>query len=53
MQDKLENDLEVVGNSFTLTDYTKRMNKVMNADNEKFNAIPDNQYLVNQHLDKY
>ena len=50
MQNQLVNDLEVVGNSFTLTDYTKRMNKVMNADKEEFNAIPDNQYLVVQHL---
>jgi len=50
MQSKLENDLEVVGNSFTLTDYTKRMNKVMNADKEEFNKIPDNRDLVAQYL---
>jgi len=50
MQSQLENDLEVVGNSFTLTDYTKRMNKVMNADKEEFNTIPDNQDLIAQYL---
>jgi len=50
MQSKLENDLEVVGNSFTLTDYTKRMNKVMNADKEEFNTIPENRDLVAQYL---
>lgn len=50
MQSQLENDLEVVGNSFTLTDYTKRMNKVMNADQEEFNTIPDRQDLVAQYL---
>ena len=50
MQSKLENDLEVVGNSFTLTDYVKRMNKVMNADKEEYNTIPDSQDLVAQYL---
>jgi uncharacterized protein len=50
MQSQLENDLEVVGNSFSLTDYTKRMNKVMNADKEEFNTIPDSQDLIAQYL---
>ncbi len=50
MQTQLENDLEVVGNSFTLTDYTKRMNKVMNADQEEFNTIPDDQDMIAQYL---
>ncbi|MCK5137099.1 MAG: MMPL family transporter [Bacteroidales bacterium] len=50
MQSKLENDLEVVGNSFSLTDYTKRMNKVMNADKEEFNTIPDKQDMIAQYL---
>ncbi len=50
MQSQLENDLKVVGNSFTLTDYTKRMNKVMNADKEEFNTIPDSQDLIAQYL---
>ncbi len=50
MQSQLEDDLEVVGNSFTLTDYTKRMNKVMNADKEEFNTIPDEQNMIAQYL---
>ncbi|MEA3496950.1 MAG: MMPL family transporter [Bacteroidota bacterium] len=50
MQSQLENDLEIVGNSFALTDYVKRMNKVMNADKEEFNTIPDNQDLIAQYL---
>ena len=50
MQSHLVNELELVGNSFSLTDYLKRMNKVMNADNEKFNTIPDNQDMIAQYL---
>ncbi len=40
MQDDVEK-LEIVGNSFSLADYLKRMNKVMHADKEEFNNIPD------------
>ena len=50
MQNKVENDLDVVGTSFTLTDYVNRMNKVMNADKEEFNVIPDSQDMVAQYL---
>jgi len=50
MQTQLENDLEVVGTSFSLTDYINRMNKVMNADDEAFNTIPDDQNMVAQYL---
>ena len=50
MQSKLENDLKVVGNSFSLADYIKRMNKVMNADKEEFNTIPDSKNMVAQYL---
>jgi uncharacterized protein len=50
MQNKVENDLEIVGTSFTLTDYINRMNKVMNADKEEFNVIPDSQDMVAQYL---
>jgi len=50
MQKQLENDLEVVGTSFSLTDYITRMNKVMNADDEAFNAIPNNQNMIAQYL---
>ena len=50
MQSQLVNDLAVVGNSFSLTDYIKRMNKVMNADKEEFNSIPDSQDMIAQYL---
>ena len=50
MQTELEDSLEVVGNSFALTDYMKRMNMVMNADDEAFNVIPDDQNLIAQYL---
>ena len=50
MQNKVENDLQIVGNSFSLTDYITRMNKVMNADKEKFNVIPDTKEMVAQYL---
>jgi predicted RND superfamily exporter protein len=50
MQTQLENDLEVVGTSFSLADYINRMNKVMNADNEAFNTIPDSQDMIAQYL---
>ncbi len=50
MQNQLENDLEVVGTSFSLADYINRMNKVMNADDETFNTIPDSREMVAQYL---
>ncbi len=49
MQDDVEK-LEIVGNSFSLSDYLKRMNKVMHADKEEFNTIPDSRELVAQYL---
>lgn len=51
--DEMQNDielLEIVGNSFSLLDYIKRMNKVMNADDEAFNTIPNSQNLIAQYL---
>lgn len=42
--------LQKVGNSFSLADYLKRMNKVMNADKDSFYTIPDNSDLVAQYL---
>ena len=48
-QDVVEN-LELAGNTFTLTDYIKRMNKVMHADDEAYNIIPDNTDLIAQYL---
>jgi len=50
MQDKVETDLQIVGNSFSLTDYIKRMNKVMNADKEEFNTIPNSTEMIAQYL---
>ncbi|MCD4791063.1 MAG: MMPL family transporter [Bacteroidales bacterium] len=50
MQKTVVNDLEVVGNSFSLTDYVNRMNKVMNADKEEFNTIPESKNMVAQYL---
>ena len=50
MQEDVDGSLQVVGNSFALTDYLKRMNKVMHADSEKYNIIPESQDLVAQYL---
>ncbi len=50
MQDDVVKKLPVVGNSFSLGDYLKRMNKVMHADSERYDAIPDNQDLIAQYL---
>ena len=50
MQKDVDNQLHVVGNTFSLTDYINRMNKVMNADKEEFNTIPDSKNMVAQYL---
>ncbi|MCA9732678.1 RND family transporter [candidate division KSB1 bacterium] len=50
LQSDVDSSLRVVGNSFALTDYLKRMNKVMHADSAKYNVIPDTQELVAQYL---
>ena len=50
MQDDVVNKLPVVGNSFSLGDYLKRMNKVMHADSARYDAIPGNQDLIAQYL---
>ena len=50
MQNQLENDLEVVGTSFSLADYINRMNKVMNANDEAYNTIPDDRNMIAQYL---
>lgn len=50
MQNQLENDLEVVGTSFSLADYVNRMNKVMNVDDEAFNTIPNSSDMIAQYL---
>ncbi len=50
LQDKVTGSLAVVGDSFSLADFIKRMNKVMHADKEEFNKIPDNKDLIAQFL---
>ncbi len=50
MQKKVVKDLKVVGNSFSLADFIDRMNKVMNADKEAFNKIPNSQDMIAQYL---
>ncbi|OYT17013.1 MAG: hypothetical protein B7C24_04950 [Bacteroidetes bacterium 4572_77] len=50
MQKDVDEHLAVVGNTFSLADYINRMNKVMNADKEEFNSIPDNKNLIAQYL---
>ena len=39
-----------IGNSFSLTDYLKRMNKVMHADSAAYETIPESNRLVAQYI---
>ena len=51
--DNLQNDLEeleMVGDSFSLADFIRRMNKVMNEDKEDYNTIPDSTEMIAQYL---
>jgi len=41
---------EVVGNAFSLTDFIKRMHKVMHADDKSYSLVPDSQELIAQYL---
>ncbi len=50
MQYDVVESLPVVGNAFSLGDYLKRMNKVMHADSEKYDCIPDSSDLIAQYL---
>ncbi|MCK6613877.1 MAG: MMPL family transporter [Ignavibacteriaceae bacterium] len=50
MQNSVTDSLHAVGNTFSLTNYIARMNKVMHADDEAFNSIPDDQDLIAQYL---
>jgi uncharacterized protein len=50
LQYSLENELLVVGNSFSLADYLKRMNKVMHSDEEASAKIPESAELNAQYL---
>ena len=53
IMDKLQESaekLDRIGNSFSLTDYLKRMNKVMHADSAQWEAIPQSSELVAQYI---
>lgn len=53
LMDQMQHDVEVlplVGNSFSISDYIKRMNKVMHADDTTFDKVPDEQDLIAQYL---
>ncbi|RKY53298.1 MAG: hypothetical protein DRP93_06785, partial [Candidatus Neomarinimicrobiota bacterium] len=50
MQKDVGTQLDVVGNTFSLADYMNRMNKVMNADQEAYNTIPDDKNMIAQYL---
>lgn len=49
MQSEVES-LPLVGNSFSISDYIRRMNQVMHADDPAYNVIPDNQDMIAQYL---
>ncbi len=49
LQNQLEK-LPVVGDTFALTDYIKRMNMVMNEDRKEFDTIPDSKDMIAQYL---
>jgi len=40
----------LVGSSLSIAEYLKRMNKVMNEDDEEFNRVPETRNLVAQYL---
>ncbi len=50
LQEEVESELDVVGNSFGITDYLKRMNKVMHEDRESYYTIPETREMVAQYL---
>ncbi len=50
MQQKIDAELVVVGNTFSLSDYLKRMNKVMHSDKEEFDIVPNSQEMNAQYL---
>jgi len=53
MIDKLQTNVEqlaIVGNSFALTDYLKRMHKVLHADDPAYDTIPLSSDLIAQYL---
>lgn len=50
LQKNIEDSLDIVGDSFSLADYMRRMNKVMHADLEDYNIIPSSKELNAQYL---
>lgn len=50
MQEQVDSELKIVGNSFSLADYMKRMNMVMHEDKKEFDIIPNSQDLNAQYL---
>jgi len=50
MQKDVVGSVKEAGNSFSLADYLERMNKVMHADKEEYNRIPDSHNLNAQYL---
>ncbi|MFW6389106.1 MAG: efflux RND transporter permease subunit [Marinilabiliaceae bacterium] len=50
LQKHVEDSLDVIGSSFGITDYLRRMHKVMHADDEAYNKIPDSKEMVAQYL---
>jgi len=50
LQKKVDSSLAIVGNSFSLADYIKRMNMVMNQNKEEFDVIPESKELIAQYL---
>ncbi|MDZ7792747.1 MAG: MMPL family transporter [Spirochaetia bacterium] len=51
--DQLQSEVEskpVVGDSFAITDYMKRMHQVMHSDDPDYNKIPDSQEMIAQYL---
>ncbi|MFW5749841.1 MAG: efflux RND transporter permease subunit, partial [Halanaerobium sp.] len=49
LQEQLE-EREVIGTTYSLNDYLRRINKVMNEDQEEYNRVPDSRDLVAQYL---
>ncbi len=50
MQQQTEDENALVGSSFSLSDYLKRMNKVMHADDPAWETIPESPELIAQYL---
>ncbi|KQC06385.1 MAG: hypothetical protein APR54_01735, partial [Candidatus Cloacimonas sp. SDB] len=50
LQTTVKREMEIVGNSFSLADYLKRMNKVMHADSEEYNKIAESAEMNAQYL---